>query len=215
MFNRPKKYKPALWKQIQLDRAAASGESPQPSRGGNGSKSGAAFTERQFVTRKVWKRNPYKKSLMPGETADTFKKSSAKLKRVSSKMSRLLNLYALLKKEFMVRNPMCAVILNSPAEDIHHTRARISTLLLDCRFWKAVSRETHLKIHTSPELATKCGLMDSENWNRAPDDEITRRLDDVIMFARRNHDGDMKQARGIIRNLIADGEIFREFKNAR
>lgn len=68
-------------------------------------------------------------------------------------------------------NPLCPVALQVLKrriiiEDNHHMRGRLGPLLLDERFWLAVSRPGHDWIHTNPKEAEKLGFIDLKNWNK-------------------------------------------------
>ncbi len=50
--------------------------------------------------------------------------------------------------------------------DIHHTRGRVGTLLMDTRFWVAVCRSCHDWIAANPEQARSEGLLCAKgSWN--------------------------------------------------
>lgn len=90
------------------------------------------------------------------------------LKKVSSKRSKELRLYAKLRKEYLDANPHCQVWLkenpNATAEaplatDIHHVRGRWHGRLNDTTNWLAVCRESHEKIHRNPAWAYERGYL--------------------------------------------------------
>lgn len=68
--------------------------------------------------------------------------------------------------------PWCPVMLEITGEkirvrDIHHMRGRIGTLLLDERYWLAVSRVGHDWINANPVLARAYGwLCQPGQWNK-------------------------------------------------
>ena len=75
----------------------------------------------------------------------------------------------------------CAVFPEKKATQCHHVRGRLGPLLLDKRFWKAVSMEGHDFIHNNISKARKLGLLAMPGyWNVAPNDNETRRLKDII-----------------------------------
>lgn len=57
-------------------------------------------------------------------------------------------------KEFLKENPRCAVT-GDKATQIHHSRGKLSGLLIDERFWIPVSFIAHRRIHDDPEFARK------------------------------------------------------------
>jgi hypothetical protein len=78
-------------------------------------------------------------------------------------MQKKLSKYAA-KKAKWIKGKKCAVYPNLPAVDIHHMTGRVGyadewarendvPLLLDERFWLAVSREGHIKIEENPVWA--------------------------------------------------------------
>jgi hypothetical protein len=76
----------------------------------------------------------------------------------------------------------CAVFPAKAATQNHHKRGRLGTLLLDKRFWIAVSQEGHDFIHNNVSKAMKLGLLAAKGyWHVWPDDEETRRLKNVIL----------------------------------
>lgn len=51
--------------------------------------------------------------------------------------------------------------------EVHHTRGRAGSLLLDQRFWLALSKQGHRWVHENPELAREYGwLCAAGDWNR-------------------------------------------------
>ncbi len=74
------------------------------------------------------------------------------IRKVSPKMAKALTEYSKLKKQF-IKDKICPVML-IPATDIHHMKGRSSIeLLLDTRYWLAVSREGHRFIEQHPDWA--------------------------------------------------------------
>ena len=76
-----------------------------------------------------------------------------------SKKRQVENLqYLVLRTEFLAKkeNQICP-ITNKPTTDIHHQKGRIGKLLLDTRFWIALSREGHKFVEENPEWAKEAG----------------------------------------------------------
>jgi hypothetical protein len=103
------------------------------------------------------------------------------IKKVSDIMAAMLSRYAVQKKRW-IKGKMCAVLKNVPATDIHHSCGRgIDTyydewaeerglcLLLDERFWIAVSREGHTEIEKRPEWSKIMGFSEDRLINRKID----------------------------------------------
>ena len=92
------------------------------------------------------------------------------IRRVSSKRAAQLKEYTKLRKEFMAANPICKVWLDenpdsmfhvdaSASTDVHHKKSRVGKMLLDTRYWMAVSRTAHQRIHQFPKWAREKGYL--------------------------------------------------------
>jgi len=90
-----------------------------------------------------------------------------KIKQVSEKRKVENEVYSKLRKQFLDKHPICP-ITKLPTTDIHHKKGRIGfadewarnnkiSLLLDQRFWIALSREGHIKVEENPEWAKENG----------------------------------------------------------
>jgi hypothetical protein len=88
--------------------------------------------------------------------------------------------YLKLKARFLARcGNTCPVMnymlgLQRSVSDVHHTRGRAGTLLIDMRYWIPVSREAHNWIHENPDKASQhhfhvfghvIPLLDKRHWN--------------------------------------------------
>jgi hypothetical protein len=62
------------------------------------------------------------------------------------------------RKDFLEKNPKCAVFPNLTATQIHHKKGRIGSLLTDERYFLPVSDEGHKAIEANPEWAYKVGF---------------------------------------------------------
>jgi len=107
----------------------------------------------------------YRASLKPVKIKDIGKP----IPKVSKKKAVLDAKYTVKKIVFMAKpeNKICPVT-NQPTTDIHHKMGRVGfadewarinniPLLLDERFWLAVSREGHRQIEENPEWAKENG----------------------------------------------------------
>lgn len=104
-----------------------------------------------------------------------------RVSQVSDKRRREGALYRKLAREFLKLNPRCAVHTFWRSEEIHHARGRAGTLLLDRRFWKAVSSKGHEWIHQNMAKARTLGLLCREGeWNSPPRDQETERIRDLL-----------------------------------
>ena len=96
------------------------------------------------------------------------------IRRVSSKRAAQLKEYTKLRKEFMAANPICHVWLDenpwsangtwtapdsAASTDVHHKKSRVGKMLLDTRYWMAVSRTAHQRIHQFPKWAREKGYL--------------------------------------------------------
>ncbi len=77
------------------------------------------------------------------------------MKGYSDKRAAEMEQYNREAKEF-VKGKICP-ITNQPATEVHHKKGRIGKLLLDKRFWLAVSRNGHNKINNNPIWAMQMG----------------------------------------------------------
>lgn len=74
--------------------------------------------------------------------------------------------YAIKRRRFLQRNRHCVVFRDRPSSQIHHIRGRLGPLLLDERYWLAVSWEGHRWIHDNPAIARKRGWIAGQGqWN--------------------------------------------------
>lgn len=95
-------------------------------------------------------------------------------------------LYALSRAAFLTVNRWCAVALalggpKKTANQVHHTRGRLGTLLIDQRYWKGVSAAGHRWIDEHREEARDLGLLcERGDWHRIPQDAETQRLKRMI-----------------------------------
>lgn len=93
-------------------------------------------------------------------TSETVKQIVApkktKIKQRSKKMQKDMILYGKLRKQFLKDNPICP-ITGEKTTDVHHKKGRLGKLLLDTKFWLAVSRKGHKRIEENPEWAKEMG----------------------------------------------------------
>jgi len=80
------------------------------------------------------------------------RKAKKPIKAVSKGMTEKLKEYTRLKKEFLV-GKICPIYPHLKCVDIHHRAGRTGDLLLDTRYWLAVSRKGHVKIELNPRWA--------------------------------------------------------------
>ena len=114
---------------------------------------GELFKPRFSTTEKHCSLNCFKQE-------DKTKKNnpSKRIKQVSDKR-KIENLkYSVLRIEYLskIENQKCP-INGKPTTDIHHKKGRIGSLLLDTRYWVALSRESHIFVENNPEWAKENG----------------------------------------------------------
>jgi hypothetical protein len=80
------------------------------------------------------------------------------IKQVSDKRKVENAKYLVLRIEFLGRpeNQKCP-ITGKPTTDVHHMKGRIGRLLLDTRYWVALSRDGHKYVEENPEWAKENG----------------------------------------------------------
>ena len=82
------------------------------------------------------------------------KKKPKQIPKMSKKRQQESREYTIKRLQFLAQpeNLKCP-ITGEIATEIHHMRGRIGSLLLDTRYWLAVSRKGHRKIEENPEWA--------------------------------------------------------------
>ena len=97
-------------------------------------------------------------------------------------MARRMKIYVRAKKQFLLRYPTCACCFRRLATDVHHTRGRVGSLLVDMRFFSGVCRSCHEWIAGHPRRARECGLLCAAGaWNSPPRDNESRRLKEMLL----------------------------------
>lgn len=59
----------------------------------------------------------------------------------------------------MKDHPVCEVCGLEPSVDLHHKKGRSGDLLFDTKFFMAVSRKCHDRIHQNPKWAKESGFL--------------------------------------------------------
>jgi hypothetical protein len=75
----------------------------------------------------------------------------------SKKREKLNDEYNKEAKIFLKMNPRCAVYPELQSKEVHHKKGRTGKLLIDKRYWLAVSRKAHRKITDNPAWAIEHG----------------------------------------------------------
>lgn len=102
----------------------------------------------------------------------------------STRMQKLMAYYRKRVRDWKrckVCIPCLAWGLIHKCEDNHHIRGKLTTLLIDERFWLPICRHTHEWIKDHPDTARLRGwLCEKGLWNHAPKDAETERLKALI-----------------------------------
>jgi len=96
------------------------------------------------------------------------KKNKTSIPKKSSKQRVRDESYSLIRKAFLIKNPICQACLEGctiTAGEVHHMKGRIGPLLLDISNYLAVCRECHKIIEENPEMAKKLNLSKSRLKN--------------------------------------------------
>lgn len=80
-----------------------------------------------------------------------------RIRRVSSRLSKELKRYYVLRDEFLKEKKVCE-ICGKMATEVHHRKGR-GKYLNDVSTWMAVERECHDVIHSSPRFARQMGWL--------------------------------------------------------
>lgn len=85
-----------------------------------------------------------------------------KIAKRSEKRARQEKEYTKLAKDFLKNHPVCEYpACNQPSTTIHHMAGRISLLLCDVRYFKALCLDCHVFCENNPEKAKELGLSKS------------------------------------------------------
>lgn len=115
--------------------------------------------------------------------------------RASARAARWL--YERAKEEFKKQYPVCYRCRRDGEIEIHHTRGRAGTLLVDRRFFIPLCECCHTWVHEHPKQAWATGLLcGTGHWNSPPQDEESARLRDLIAEKSRGiHENRLKRRR--------------------
>jgi len=103
--------------------------------------------------------------------------------RTSRKVKLMAYYNAGPRAEHLAQNPICTVHCGKcKADQIHHSRGRLGTLLIDRRFFKGVCCGGHAFCEKEKAMARQLGLLCKVGeWNTPPKDAETRRLELLII----------------------------------
>lgn len=132
---------------------------------------------------------PYRNDLhrLMSQPASWFKPKPRKPVRQRSR--RMTTIYEKLYKpmvaRFLLLNRSCFVCGCKTTVN-HHLRGRISTLLIDERFFRAACDRCHRSIHNCPNASIEAGLLAGRGeWGIAPRDMVTAGLQALMREASR------------------------------
>jgi len=93
-----------------------------------------------------------------------------KIKPRSEKRAKEESIYIQLRKAFLNKeeNRFCPVMLHLKkglhrTTEVHHTKGRIANLLLDTKYWLALSHEGHKWVHDNPSKSYELGFLISSS----------------------------------------------------
>src|SRR5690349_9596322 len=116
----------------------------------------------------LWKQNELAKSPAAGPQL-------RRIRSVSKRRQGRMREYRARAKLFRLLQPECQCCRRifgrkpAPATEVHHSRGRVASLLLDERFWIAACGKCHDWCHANPSTAREKGLFcDLGKWNSPP-----------------------------------------------
>jgi hypothetical protein len=92
-----------------------------------------------------------------GQDKSITEKIQQQIRPLSKKRQKENTEYNKEVKIFLKLNPKCAVYPELQSKEVHHKKGRIGKLLLDKRYWLAVSRKAHREITDNPAWAIEMG----------------------------------------------------------
>jgi len=93
-------------------------------------------------------------------------KRTKPIRTVSNTRRVVLAEYKKRRKAFLMDREGCVVCCNLPASEIHHTRGRAGSLMLNEKFWLPVCAKCHVFIHNNIGWARKQGYIAPKGqWN--------------------------------------------------
>lgn len=111
---------------------------------------------------------------LPGANREEERKPK-RIAQVSDRQRKRLSRYATLKARWLQTyhaNGVCECgCWRKPARlDVHHSRGRAGSLLLDWRHWRALARECHQWVESNPVEARRRGLLCEPGLWNVPDE---------------------------------------------
>lgn len=116
-------------------------------------------------------------------------KPLSRVRPVSNQRRKALKLYSALAAPFLAEalrdRSFARQCRKEGGPEIHHLRGRLGTLLIDRRYWRAVTSQAHRWIHDNPGKARLTGALCAPGeWNVAPRDAETDRLREALRTGR-------------------------------
>lgn len=81
------------------------------------------------------------------------------MRKVSKKQRSRLAKYYRIREAYLRANPLCMICKCEFATDIHHRKGRVGSLLCDTKWWMALCRVDHDKVHNNVAWAKEKGYL--------------------------------------------------------
>lgn len=85
-------------------------------------------------------------------------KRKTRIKKVSTRQKGRMAKYYEIRRRYLEENPRCEICLH-PATEIHHVKSRRGNLLFDTKYFMAVDRPCHTRIHENVQWAKTQGFL--------------------------------------------------------
>ena len=70
-----------------------------------------------------------------------------------------LAIYRSRRDKYMTEHPNCECNCGKPSQDLHHKNGRTGKMVYNVKYFMAVSRECHNRIHENPTLSRELGYL--------------------------------------------------------
>lgn len=140
----------------------------------NGTKGSKSDMQATRIARRFKARPKANWTRVSGQVMEPKKKPVRRIRKRSKAMDARMRQYRKLANAFKRDNPKCAMPkCQSKTDDVHHTRGRAGSLLLDWRYWKPVCRSCHDWIQRNPIFARDLKMLcDPGLWNEPDRTEV-------------------------------------------
>lgn len=108
-----------------------------------------------------------KAAFLPRRRGKAAAKPRKRLRARSSAMEARMKLYRAAKARYLKDYPSCQCGCGRKSKEVHHTRGRLGSLLLDETYWLALAPECHAWVHNNIDAARERNLIAQPgDWNR-------------------------------------------------